>query len=302
VRRILGLASGLPGLRRVDLATNHRCPPEVVRRAARLVSHNVERFEKAIGASPQAGGDLILAPDPGDDVARARRLLATWGRGVAGVGRPSPRAPTYAILARTNRELAPYAAVALERGIAHRIEETATLLLHDAVPRILDAARRHPSADRPLLAIHEVTLRLGAPAEVASALLAWAAGHPDVASLARAVDSAVAARATLRSDDATLSLATVHGTKGLEWDHVACVGFDEDRFPSARTLTEAADPRRALEEERRLAYVAWTRARRSLTIVYDPFAPSVFLREAFDAAELATGVVQQGGGVGAAAA
>ena len=34
VRRILDLAARLPGLRRVDLTTNYRCPPEVVRRAA----------------------------------------------------------------------------------------------------------------------------------------------------------------------------------------------------------------------------------------------------------------------------
>ena len=34
------------------------------------------------------------------------------------------------------------------------------------------------------------------------------------------------------------------------------------------------------------SYVAWTRARRSLTLVYDPGAPSPFLLEAFDAAEL----------------
>jgi superfamily I DNA/RNA helicase len=68
---------------------------------------------------------------------------------------------------------------------------------------------------------------------------------------------------------------------------VACVGHDEGAFPSGRALREAADPVRVLEEERRLAYVAWTRARRSLTIVYDPGAPSTFLREAFDPAELA---------------
>jgi len=60
----------------------------------------------------------------------------------------------------------------------------------------------------------------------------------------------------------------------------------EGRFPSARSLADAADPARALEEERRLAYVAWTRARRSLTLVYDPADPSPFMLEAFDAAEL----------------
>jgi superfamily I DNA/RNA helicase len=46
------------------------------------------------------------------------------------------------------------------------------------------------------------------------------------------------------------------------------------------------DPARVLEEERRLAYVAWTRARQTLTLVYDPDAPSRFLREAFDPGEL----------------
>ena len=83
-----------------------------------------------------------------------------------------------------------------------------------------------------------------------------------------------------------MTLATAHGTKGLEWDHVAVIGMTEGRFPSARSLAEAGDPDRALEEERRLAYVAWTRPRRSLTLVYDPGAPSRFMAEAFDAAEL----------------
>jgi superfamily I DNA/RNA helicase len=92
--------------------------------------------------------------------------------------------------------------------------------------------------------------------------------------------------ARLRRDDASLSLATAHGTKGLEFDHVAVIGLDAGRFPSARSVSESAEPERALEEERRLAYVAWTRARRSLTLVYDPGAPSQFLLEAFSPAEL----------------
>ena len=69
-------------------------------------------------------------------------------------------------------------------------------------------------------------------------------------------------------------------------EHVAVVGLDDGRFPSARAVAEAAEPDRALEEERRLAYVAWTRARRTLTLVFDPGAPSVFLREAFEPSEL----------------
>jgi superfamily I DNA/RNA helicase len=41
-----------------------------------------------------------------------------------------------------------------------------------------------------------------------------------------------------------------------------------------------------MEEERRLGYVAWTRARRTLTLSYDPTAPSSFLLEAFTPEEL----------------
>jgi superfamily I DNA/RNA helicase len=62
--------------------------------------------------------------------------------------------------------------------------------------------------------------------------------------------------------------------------------MERGRFPSARSLADAPDPARALEEERRLAYVAWTRARASLTLVYDPAAPSSFLLEAFSTDEL----------------
>jgi superfamily I DNA/RNA helicase len=58
------------------------------------------------------------------------------------------------------------------------------------------------------------------------------------------------------------------------------------RFPSRRSVESATEPARALEEERRLAYVAWTRARRSLTLLYDPAVPSPFLLEAFTPEEL----------------
>ena len=49
VRRLLGLAeTSLPGLRRVDLVMNYRCPASVVRRAVRLVERNAERDRKSV--------------------------------------------------------------------------------------------------------------------------------------------------------------------------------------------------------------------------------------------------------------
>ena len=60
VRRVLSLADALPGLRRVDLVVNYRCPATVVDRAVRLVEHNRERFAKSIRS--RAGGDRADRP------------------------------------------------------------------------------------------------------------------------------------------------------------------------------------------------------------------------------------------------
>ncbi len=270
VRRVLDLAARLPGLRRVDLVTNYRCPRQVVERAVRLIEGNRERFAKTIRAGPNAQGELRLGPDGGDEVARARRLLTHWMHSAPGV---------HAVLARTNAELAPYAAVAIEMGIPYRAAEDGLLLDEPAIDELLAGLA---GDEPPAVAI----ARLGRRDQIACSLLAWAVHYRTTSDLRSALAETRRRRAELRRGDAELVLATAHGTKGLEFDHVAVIGLDDGVFPSRRTLEEADDPVRALEEERRLAYVAWTRARRSLLVVYDPFAPSVFMREAFSAAEL----------------
>ncbi|HEX8026124.1 MAG TPA: UvrD-helicase domain-containing protein, partial [Candidatus Limnocylindrales bacterium] len=79
VRRLLGLAeTSLPGLRRVDLETNYRCPAPVLERSVRLIEHNTERFAKVIRARPHAEGTLVLAPTTADDVDRAEAVLRSW--------------------------------------------------------------------------------------------------------------------------------------------------------------------------------------------------------------------------------
>ena len=59
-----------------------------------------------------------------------------------------------------------------------------------------------------------------------------------------------------------VTLMTVHSAKGLEYDEVYLTGMEERVFPHARVLDDPVQ----LEEERRLAYVAITRARRRLTL------------------------------------
>jgi len=61
----------------------------------------------------------------------------------------------------------------------------------------------------------------------------------------------------------SVTLMTLHNAKGLEYDHVFVVGMEEGTFPHARSLDE-----QNLEEERRLAYVGITRARKTLTLTH----------------------------------
>ena len=85
-------------------------------------------------------------------------------------------------------------------------------------------------------------------------------------------------------DDAAVMM-TMHSAKGLEFPHVFLVGFEDGLFPGLRAIGDVDE----MEEERRLCYVAITRAKKSLTICYarkrmlygktNASLPSRFLRE-----------------------
>jgi len=64
----------------------------------------------------------------------------------------------------------------------------------------------------------------------------------------------------------TVTIMTIHAAKGLEFDHVFLAGWEDGVFPSQRSMDEGGTA--SLEEERRLAYVAITRARQRATIYH----------------------------------
>jgi DNA helicase-2/ATP-dependent DNA helicase PcrA len=66
------------------------------------------------------------------------------------------------------------------------------------------------------------------------------------------------------TDNDKVTLMTIHAAKGLEFKHVYIVGMEEDLFPSQMMLSSRAE----LEEERRLFYVAITRAEKKLTLSF----------------------------------
>ena len=67
-------------------------------------------------------------------------------------------------------------------------------------------------------------------------------------------------------DGEKVTIMTMHAAKGLEFDHVFLPGWEEGVFPSQRALDEGGLA--SLEEERRLGYVAITRARRRCTVLH----------------------------------
>ena len=86
-------------------------------------------------------------------------------------------------------------------------------------------------------------------------------------------------------DEDKLILSTIHQAKGLEWKTVFVIGLVDGHFPNARTLEREKE----LEEERRLFYVAVTRAQEELILTYPETSylssgyllgrPSLFVRE-----------------------
>ena len=66
-----------------------------------------------------------------------------------------------------------------------------------------------------------------------------------------------------KNNNDVVTLMTVHSAKGLEFDHVFLIGLEEGLFPHSNCLDSSDE----IEEERRLCYVAVTRAKKTLTLV-----------------------------------
>lgn len=284
VRRILDFAIAYPDARRVQLATNYRCPAAVVAASRRLIDVNRERFAKRIevprGAALSGASVFSVATTDSDWPERLVRLAvseADAGRGAC-------------FLARTRTELGPVSLALLRAGVPHATSLPAPAEAEPVVA-LVDDLRRVPPSAAPFGALLRLRAgrgwrhgdgndTLGDEDHAAlDAALGWAVAFNRSDAFIAGYDAARARLALLRDPEAPIELVTVHGAKGREWPLVVIVGFEDERFPNRRALVEASNPERALEEERRLAYVALTRATRRLVLAFDPSRPSRFMGE-----------------------
>jgi superfamily I DNA/RNA helicase len=113
------------------------------------------------------------------------------------------------------------------------------------------------------------------------------AAHPRLADLLAELTLAADARSVA---DGAVALSTIHRAKGLEFDHVWIAGAEEGRLPHGRAVRDGQE-----DEERRLAYVAVTRARHTLHVSWTatrggrPREPSRYLAELAAGGDVAIG-------------
>ncbi len=243
VQSVVELDRVYPGLERHALAHNYRCGRRITAASRRLVSHNRERFRKPLHAGARHRGEIAVHPAGEEPAAAAFLTVALLRQVLAADEGP----PDVVVLARSLALLREVAIMCRRLGVPWRADPRLAETLPPAGPEIPPLAGGKAAPPGRL--------------DAASHAAADPGGHPD--------------------PPLAVALATVHASKGREWDHVILHGADQGRFPSLPPGTRAgALAREHLEAERRLFYVALTRARRRLDVVCMRDRPSQFLAEA----------------------
>src|SRR5687768_965319 len=211
---------------------------------------------------------LRILENPRDEVSWYRILLL-----LPGIGDATARSAIEAMAS------AAWESAAFGRYVPPRRARVA----HEALVRLLDELRIGPSADQAQVAadisrvrtLYDSILRERydkAEPRIADLdqLQTIAAGYPDRAAFLSALAleppqaSQDLAGASARDDDDCLVLSTAHSAKGKEWEAVFLIWAVDGWFPSARCLNSQEET----DEERRLMYVAMTRAKNYLSVVY----------------------------------
>jgi ATP-dependent DNA helicase UvrD/PcrA len=277
---LTGFTAEFPGAPLVRLARDYRSTPQVV-----AVANQLMRSGPALVAQRPPGPRPVLtqyADDADEAAGVAERIRGLIGAGVA--------ARQIAVLVRVNADTGrfeqalaeaavPYVVRGAERFYERPVVRQALVLFRGAARGEAAIADTQDGRDPLPSAVRHVLTGIGfadhpaqAPAGGSAARERW----ESLAALAQLADDMYAARPqaslgdfaaelTLRAElghappAEGVTLASMHAAKGLEWDAVFLPGLVEGLMPIVHAKTPAA-----IEEERRLLYVAVTRARRQL--------------------------------------
>lgn len=271
---LLGFAERHPGARRVELVRDYRSTPEVVGVANRLLAGSGQRHVTL--RAQRAAGPVPVFEPAADDSAEAA-AVSRWLKSLRADGTDWRE---MAVLYRINAHSPAYEAALTDAGIPYQVRNAEKFYDRPEVRQALGAlgaTARTRGSEPGLETVREVLGALGwaekPPTSGGQVRERWESQNAlvDLAGDLAGTDglslsdlvAELQRRASVEQAPAGtgVTLSTLHGAKGLEWDAVALVGIHDGGVPFV--LAETPEQ---VAEERRLLYVGVTRAREHLRI------------------------------------
>ena len=270
---LTGFGRKHPGARIVELTRDYRSTPQIVSLANDVLARSSQREGTVRLSSQRDGGAQVTYRTYDDDRAEAEGVAASIADLIAGGMAPH----SIAVLMRTNGQSQAFEEALGARGIPVAVAGGKPFFARDdvrtAISRLRAAAAAATDDGSVGEIVRDVLSGVGWAPEAPSgqagserwsnmnAIVGWAddSKAETLSAFVAELDERVAYQ--VEPDKAGVELATIHAAKGLEWDAVFLVGVAEGLLPISYAKTVAAR-----EEERRLLYVAVTRARDLLTL------------------------------------
>ena len=270
---LTGFGRKHPGARIVELTRDYRSTPQIVSLANDVLARSSQREGTVRLSSQRDGGAQVSYRTYDDDRAEAEGVAASIADLIAGGMAPH----SIAVLMRTNGQSQAFEEALGARGIPIAVAGGKPFFARDdvrtAISRLRAAAAAATDDGSVGEIVRDVLSGVGWAPEAPSgqagserwsnmnAIVGWVddSKAETLAAFVAELDERVAYQ--VEPDKAGVELATIHAAKGLEWDAVFLVGVAEGLLPISYAKTAAAR-----EEERRLLYVAVTRARDLLTL------------------------------------
>ena len=295
-----GFASRFDGATVVELTRNYRSTAPIVETANRLLRgvNSMAELESAVdGAAPQNEAEnlpLLVKPRAFDSANDELNWLAYSIRQRIEQGVP---ASEIAVLYRVNGQSEAIENALARQNVEYQLRGGQRFFARPEIMQAMLALRAEaisPSSKPLFQTVSDICRSLGwqtqAPEQAGPTREKWESLNALLNILDELDPTATITDFVAELDERrrsqheptkeAVTLSTIHAAKGLEWQVVYVLGLTEGYLPIAYAQSDAA-----IEEERRLLYVAITRARQSLNLSYSqrdisgrPSAPSRFLR------------------------